>query len=102
LYRVAQEALRNAARHASASAIEVGLRFVDGGLQLSVYDNGVGFDPALKPARPSLGLASMRQRVFLVGGELRLDSKVGHGTTVLAWAPLNKEAQSESTASVAG
>jgi signal transduction histidine kinase len=102
LYRVAQEALRNAARHAFASAIEVRLRFVDGGLQLSVHDNGVGFDPALKPVRPSLGHASMRQRVSLVRGELYVDSEPGHGTTVLAWAPLNKEAHRESSASVTG
>ena len=102
LYRIAQEALRNVARHAGASAIEVGLRFVDGGLELSVRDNGVGFDPARKQARPSLGHASMRQRTSLVGGELRLDSKPGHGTTVQAWAPLNKEAHRESSASVAG
>jgi signal transduction histidine kinase/ABC-type uncharacterized transport system substrate-binding protein len=102
LYRVAQEGLRNAARHANASAIEVGLQFVDGGLELSVHDNGVGFDPAQKRTRPSLGHASMRQRLSLVGGELRIDSKVGYGTTVQAWAPVNWEAHRESSASVAG
>ena len=102
LYRIAQEALRNVARHACASAIEVSLRFLDGGLQLSVRDNGVGFDPARKQARPSLGHASMRQRVSLVGGELRVGSKPGHGTTVQAWAPLNKEAHREPSAGVAG
>jgi signal transduction histidine kinase len=102
LYRIAQEALRNVARHADASAIEVGLRFVAGGLQLSVRDNGVGFDPARKQARPSLGLASMRQRLSFVGGELQIDSEPGHGTTVQAWAPLNREAHRESSASVAG
>jgi signal transduction histidine kinase len=102
LFRIAQEALRNVARHAGASAIDVRLRFVDGGLQLSVRDNGVGFDPARKQARPSLGYASMRQRVSLVGGELHVDSEPGHGTTVQAWAPLNKEADRESSASVAG
>jgi signal transduction histidine kinase len=102
LYRIAQEALRNVARHAKASAVEVGFRSVDGGFQLSVHDNGVGFDPARKRARPSLGHASMRQRVSLVGGELRVDSQPGHGTTVVAWAPLNKEAHRESSASVAG
>jgi signal transduction histidine kinase len=102
LYRVAQEALRNVARHAGASAIEVGLRFADGGLELSVRDNGVGFVPARKQARPRLGHASMRQRVSLVGGDLSIDSKPGHGTTVLAWAPLKKEAHRESSASVAG
>ena len=101
-YRIAQEALRNVARHAGASAIEVDLRLVDGGLQLSVRDNGVGFDPARKQARPSLGIASMRQRASLVGGELRVDSTPGHGTTVQAWAPLNMEAHSESSAGVAG
>jgi signal transduction histidine kinase len=102
LYRVAQEALRNVASHANASAIQADLRFVDRGLQLSVRDNGVGFDPARKQARPSLGHASMRQRLSLVGGELRIDSKLGHGTTVQAWAPLNKEVDRESPASVVG
>jgi signal transduction histidine kinase len=92
LYRVAQEALRNVARHANAGAIEVDVQFVDGGLQLSVHDNGAGFDPARKQTRPSLGHASMRQRLSLVGGELRIDSKPGYGTTVKAWAPLNREA----------
>jgi signal transduction histidine kinase len=102
LYRIAQEALRNVGRHASASALEVGLRFVDNGLQLSVRDNGVGFNPVPKQARPSLGHASMRQRLSLVGGELRLVSTPGHGTTVQAWAPLNKEAHRESSTGVAG
>jgi signal transduction histidine kinase len=102
LYRVAQEALRNVARHANAGAIDVGLQFVDGGLQLSVRDNGVGFDPAQKQTRPSLGHASMRQRLSLVGGELRIDSKLGSGTTVQAWAPVKWEAHRESSASVAG
>jgi signal transduction histidine kinase len=100
LYRVAQEALRNVVRHASATLIEVGLYFVDGGLQLAVCDNGVGFDAARKKARPSLGHASMRQRLSLVGGELRVDSAPGRGTTVLAWASLNKEAYRESSAGV--
>jgi signal transduction histidine kinase len=102
LYRIAQEALRNVARHASATAVDVGLRSVDNGLQLSVRDDGIGFDPARKQARPSLGHAGMRQRLSLVGGELRLVSRPGHGTTVQAWAPLNKEAHRESSTGVAG
>jgi signal transduction histidine kinase len=102
LYRIAQEALRNVARHADASAIEVDLRFADGRLQLWVRDNGVGFDPAWKQARPSFGHASMRQRVSLVGGELRVHSAPGRGTTVHASAPLNQEVHRESSASVAG
>jgi signal transduction histidine kinase len=89
LYRIAQEALRNVACHAKATSIEVKLQVVDGGLRLTVRDNGAGFDPTCKH-RPSLGHASMRQRLSLVGGNLRIDSAPGRGTTVQAWAPLKQ------------
>ncbi len=60
---------------------------MDGGLQLTVKDDGVGFDAAHGGARASLGLASMRQRVALLGGKLKIDSKPREGTTVWAWVP---------------
>jgi signal transduction histidine kinase len=88
LYRVAQEALRNVARHSSASSVELDLRGAGGGLELVVHDNGVGFDPTRKQGRPSLGLAGMRQRLFLVDGELIIDSAPGGGTSIVARAPL--------------
>ena len=90
LYRVAQEALRNVARHSGASSVEVELRAVGGRLELAVQDNGVGFDPTRKQARPSLGLAGMRQRLFLVDGELLIDSAPGNGTSIVARAPLKR------------
>ena len=90
LYRVAQEALRNVARHSSASSVEVELRAVTGDLELAVQDNGVGFDPTRKQARPSLGLAGMRQRLALVDGELLIDSAPGGGTTIVARTPLKR------------
>ena len=90
LYRVAQEALRNVARHSSASLVEVELRPVGGGLELAIRDNGVGFDPTRKQARPSLGLAGMRQRLSLVGGELLIDSAPGGGTRIAAQAPMKR------------
>ncbi len=90
LYRVAQEALRNVARHSSASSVEVGLRAAGGGLELAVHDNGVGFDPTRKQSRPSLGLAGMRQRLSLVDGELLIDSAPGGGTTIVARARLKR------------
>jgi signal transduction histidine kinase len=90
LFRVAQEALRNVARHARARGIEVSIRNVDGGLQLAVLDNGIGFEPAASQKRHSLGLASMRERLLLIGGELEIESTPGKGTTILAWAPLQK------------
>jgi signal transduction histidine kinase len=90
LYRIAQEALRNVARHSSASSVEVKLRAIRGGLELAVQDNGVGFDPARKQGRPSLGLAGMRQRLSLVDGELLIDSALGGGTSIVARAPLKR------------
>ena len=91
LFRVAQEALRNIARHARADSARVSLRALEGGLQLVVADTGAGFEPARQKRRPSLGLASMRERVRLAGGELDIESSPGDGTTVSAWVPLKGE-----------
>ena len=101
LFRIAQEALRNIARHSGASRAEVSLRRLDGGLQLAVKDDGAGFDPAQHRAG-SLGHASMRQRAILLGGKLDIDSSPGRGTTILAWVPLKEEERSEPSARAAG
>jgi signal transduction histidine kinase len=91
LFRVTQEALRNVARHAGASKVEISLSRLNGGLQLAARDNGTGFDFTHHRSRPSLGHASMRQRIHLLDGELEIDSAPGHGTTILAWVPLKEE-----------
>ncbi len=101
LFRIAQESLRNIARHASASRVGMRLRHLDGGLQLTVRDNGVGFDPAQHRIRASLGLSSMQQRVALLGGKLKIDSKPVEGTVVSAWVPLTG-AYSEPSVRAAG
>ena len=88
LFRVAQEALGNAARHARASSVAVALRRLDGGLLLAVADDGDGIDPETPSAGRHLGLASMRERARLVNGTLDVESSPGRGTTVVAWAPL--------------
>lgn len=87
LFRVAQEALHNVARHAHAGAASVTLRNQDGGLLLAVRDDGVGFDVPDVPGRRRLGLVSMRERVQLVRGTFEVDSAPGKGTTVVAWVP---------------
>ncbi len=87
LFRVAQEALRNAVRHAQAQRIELRLRREHGGTELSVQDDGSGFDAQGERERASLGLASMRERVALLGGRLHIRSRRGQGTTVTAWLP---------------
>ena len=90
LYRVAQETLRNVARHSGASSVEVELRATGSVLELGVRDDGVGFDSRRKQSRPSLGLAGMRQRLSLVDGELLIESAPGGGTSIVARAPLNR------------
>jgi signal transduction histidine kinase len=95
LFRVTQEALRNVGRHARARTVEVSLRGVDGGLQVSVRDDGVGFNPADHREHPSLGLASMQERVRLLDGELNIESAPGGGTLILAWVPLKERLKAE-------
>jgi signal transduction histidine kinase len=90
LFRIAQEALRNVARHAGARQTEVCLRRLDGGLELTVKDDGAGFDPRQRRAEMSLGHAGMRQRVALLGGNIDIESSPGQGTTILAWVPLTE------------
>ena len=92
IYRIAQEALRNIARHAKASTVQLSLALKEGGVRLAVSDNGTGFAPGLQPQRPSLGHASMRERIRLLGGQLDIQSTPGRGTTVVAWVPIPKAA----------
>ncbi len=80
VYRVAQEALSNAARHSEARLIRVSLRRLDTGVELQVSDDGLGFSFA--DAEQGLGLAGMRERALLVDGDVEIHSRPGEGTTV--------------------
>jgi signal transduction histidine kinase len=87
LFRVAQEALRNALTHSGARAIEVQLTGTPASLTLQVIDNGTGFDP-LGPKGAGLGLLTMRERVEIVGGTLTVrPARVG-GTMIRVEVPL--------------
>ncbi len=87
LYRVAQETLHNAAVHAGARHVVVSLVHRDPELELSVRDDGCGFDPAAARRRGGLGLLSIDERVRLVGGVVELSSAPGCGTTVVVRVP---------------
>jgi len=93
LFRVAQEALNNVARHAGARAASVTLREMDDGLLLAVRDGGVGFDPENPRKGMRLGLVGMRERVRLVRGTLDVESAPGRGTTIVAWVPAGAESR---------
>jgi two-component system NarL family sensor kinase len=95
LFRIAQEAVVNAGRHAHATRVELSLRTVDGNVELRVADDGKGFNPngpgaASEPGH--LGLASMRERAELMDGRLELESS-DRGTRVLVLAPLRAPAE---------
>jgi signal transduction histidine kinase len=87
VYRVAQEALTNALRHAAARAIVVTLTIDDGQLCLDVRDDGRGFDVQSRPAR-ALGIASIEERALAQRGRLAITSRPGRGTTVRFECPL--------------
>ena len=84
LYRIAQEALTNVARHAQAARVRIEGAAVDGRYRLVVEDDGVGMAPQ---ARSSLGLLSMRERAALAGGELRIGSGAAGGGRIEAMVP---------------
>ena len=89
LYRVAQEALRNAAKHAGVSTAVVRLHAEAGGLLLEVEDGGAGFDTASPAAHTGLGLTSLAERVRLLQGRLTIRTKPGQGTRICAWVPID-------------
>ncbi|MBI2216874.1 MAG: sensor histidine kinase [Candidatus Rokubacteria bacterium] len=91
LYRIAQEALTNVARHAGAEHARLMLVQRDGIVSLAVEDDGAGFDVHAEEARAGgLGLSGMRERMTLVGGTLHIESAPGRGTRVTAAAPASR------------
>jgi PAS domain S-box-containing protein len=88
IYRVAQEALANAVRHARAQAIVVTLGVRDGQLRLEVRDDGCGFAPQARARTCALGLASMEERALALGGRFEVSSEPGRGTAVRLACPL--------------
>jgi signal transduction histidine kinase len=96
VFRVVQEALRNAARHSGALQAHVFVREEDGFLRLSVQDEGKGFLPTLETG---LGILGMQERVLTLSGTMQLDSKPGKGTTLTFNLPLPPEHRQGKTVS---
>ncbi len=93
IYRVVQEGLTNIAKHApDATSVSVVIERVESTMRVIIEDNGRGFDPAALPSaardRGGLGLAGMRERLSLIGGEVEIESSAGAGTTIFARIPL--------------
>jgi len=81
LYRIAQEAVSNATRHAKASAIWIRLEQMDGRLVLEVQDNGIGLQSAAMPGK-GVGLRLMEHRCAMIGGNFAIDLRADGGTSI--------------------
>jgi signal transduction histidine kinase len=91
LYRVTQESLRNVARHAQATQVEVKLTKEGEGLRLSIKDNGKGFRvEERRLSKHGLGLIGMQERVRVVHGTYEVKSAPGKGTEITVWVPIPK------------
>ena len=88
LLRVVQEALHNVARHSQATSVTVRLRGVHHALELTISDDGIGFDAAKARSARGLGLVSMRERMHLIGGHFEISSQPEEGTRIQARVPL--------------
>ena len=93
-YRVLQEALANVARHAAATRVDISLRVDADHLILKIADNGRGMSEAQWRDSKSLGLLGIRERAFLIGGNVDIESKDGMGTTITFSIPLRPGAGS--------
>jgi PAS domain S-box-containing protein len=94
IFRVLQEALRNAVKHSGARRFEVSLAGAVNEIELTVHDSGVGFDPEKAIGGHGLGLTSMRERLKILDGDLSIDSTPQRGTTIHARAPLSLKSMS--------
>jgi signal transduction histidine kinase len=88
LYRIVQEGLTNVARHACATAAGVLINQRGGEIMLTLQDNGRGFDADAAPREGSYGIKGIRERVYLLGGEVDILSGPGRGTVVQVTFPL--------------
>jgi len=98
-YRIAQEALNNAAQHSGAGRVTIEATENDHTLRLRIADEGIGFDP--EDAGDGFGLIAMRERVNLAGGTLELESAPGKGTTIVASLRAEHRTDGEENAAVA-
>lgn len=100
LFRVAQEALTNVVKHASADTAQVRLEYAAEQVRLDIRDDGIGFEVS-GADRPSWGLMGMQERVSLMGGEFELQSERGQGTHIRVTAPAPTESEREHVHSAA-
>jgi signal transduction histidine kinase len=88
VFRILQETLTNVARHAHARHVDVEVCFAEGRIQLGIRDDGCGFDLTASRKSNSFGLVGLRERAYLIGGDLLLESAPGKGTSIELTIPM--------------
>lgn len=88
IYFIFREALSNIERHAQAQLVTVNVEWEKEALSIKISDDGIGFDPDMKPALGHYGLKIMEERAQALGGRLNLSSSTGEGTHIAVWLPL--------------
>ena len=87
IYRIVQEGLRNVAKHADTTQLQISLTGKDDSIHLTIKDQGVGFDPKEMKKKLGLGHVSMQERVRLIQGDISIESQPGKGTVINVRAP---------------
>ena len=93
LYRIVQEGLRNISRHAGATEVTISLVGKNDTIPLTISDNGKGFDPDRVKEKQGLGLDSMEERAYLIGGDFSIKSQPGQGTVIEVVVPLSRSSE---------
>lgn len=91
LFRVAQEALTNIARHSYATEVDLQLNTVENGIKLIIRDNGIGITEKQLKDGKSYGIMGLRERISTLGGTVEITGEKGAGTTITVWTPLENE-----------
>ncbi len=91
IFRIVQETITNVVKHARAKNAQVKLDFLHSGIDIAVRDDGIGFNVEEKQESAHFGILGMQERVNLLEGELRIDSKLNSGTTILINIPLKEK-----------
>lgn len=88
IYRILQESLTNISRYAKASEVRILVHFLPREIDVSISDDGCGFDPGEVMIKKTFGLLGMRERALTLGGDLMILSRPGRGTTIAVKVPL--------------
>jgi signal transduction histidine kinase len=88
MFRILQESLTNVSRHAAAHNVDVTVEVDDAKVRMAVEDDGRGFDVSAAEKRGTLGLLGIRERVIMLGGDLKIRSSPGGGTQVSVSIPI--------------